>query len=567
MTWYKRKKRKIILAQLSEQQGKFIEAQELLAEVVKGSAFADNSYYVGGSVRDELMGKVPDDLDIVVEEDGGGIAFISYLSSVLKLDRPTISGKFQTASVIIKRDIRYFIDKLHSSETRIYHVANVKVEAVQSRKEKYSNSNNGEKSHKPEKVEYAPLSVDAKRRDLTVNTLLKKVTSGPSYGSTPEEISKSAWKKANSGEIRDIISEATNGERSGLQDIENGIIETPDDPDAVYADDATRIIRAVRFAAKYHDLGWKMTDEIKEGIRNNLHELNEQGVAMEQYKNELMKMLKSGKMFEAIMLMDEVGLLEIMLPELKALQGVEQDTTYHSEGDAFQHTMLAVKNLQEKHPDADPATYLAVISHDWGKAVTQEFAEDGRIRFYGHESESGPMVYDRLREMKFPNDIADKVKKLVEMHMVFKDVRKWSDKTKKNKLTKLMRELGDDWDSLLSVIDSDEKAAVPKSGEKDYQSQYVADEAEKVRQMKPPDKSLINGYEIKNLIENRMGIEIEMGAHIGEIKRLADDILLSNLEWLKEGENVAKQKVIDAIFGEYLPQVKQILGGDHGLVQ
>jgi len=552
MNWYKCKKRKIILAELTGEQGKFIEMQELLAEVVKGSPFENNSYHVGGSVRDELMGKVPDDIDMVVEAPNGGELLIEYIAKTLNLpDKPVVSGEFFTASVFVKNDIEYFIDKLHSSETRKYHVSGIKIEAVQSRKERYSGD-----GFKPSEVEYAPLTVDTKRRDLTVNTLLKKVSSGPSYGSTPEEISRSAWEKAKSGEIRDILSEATNGAKSGLDDIKNGTINTPDDPDVIYDDDATRMIRAIRFAAKYHDLGWKMTDEIRDGIKRNINLLEEKKIPKEQITKEFLKMLSYGKAYESILLMDELGMLEKVFPELKSLQGVAQSPDHHSEGDAFEHTMLAIKNLQENHPDSDAATYLAVIAHDWGKAVTQNFEENGKITFYQHEDESANLVDERLKSMKgMPTSVREKTVKLVKNHMRFNQVKTWNKKT----FIKFMREIGDDWDDLLAVMSSDERAAVPESGEKEYKYDYVKEQTKNLRDIQPPPKSVFNGGEIMSMFNIQNG-----GPMVGQIMKIADDILLSNLEWMKLDDKTRKENVKNALMSD--PRLQDIIGDNNDVV-
>lgn len=167
--WYFKTKNNIILSSLRKSDLPFVQAQVLLAEISK--KMTDNHplkgkcYYAGGAVRDELLGRIPKDLDIVVEYPQGGIVFAQYLSKLLNLREPVIFPKFGTAQLKLKNLNFDGVD---------YDVDNVDLEFVQTRKEQYQ-----EESRKPT-TSFGTLEEDVERRDLTVNSLLKKLQSGPS---------------------------------------------------------------------------------------------------------------------------------------------------------------------------------------------------------------------------------------------------------------------------------------------------------------------------------------------------------------------------------------------------
>ena len=348
------------------------------------------------------MGVIPKDIDITVEAENGGIKLAEYIARTLNLREPVIFPKYGTAKISLK--------------------SGVEVKFVATRKERYDNSYDRNPT-----VSFVTLVEDIERRDFTVNSLLKNVATG---------------------EILDITGK-------GISDIKSGFIRTHISPDIIFSEDPLRMMRAIRFSVKYD---WTMTDEVIDGIKRNVNRINI--VSKDRIKDELDKIIKANKAHVAIPLMDEVGLLELIVPEMFALKGVSQDGRHHSEGDAYVHTLMVIKNMEREYPEIGLSAVWAAIAHDWGKKQTQTF-DGAKIHFYGHEDVSSVLAEERMRDLKYPNEIVGKTKFLIKSHMRGHHADQWKDKA----FRKFFREMGDHCDDLLALLKADSLSSIPEGGE------------------------------------------------------------------------------------------------------
>jgi len=258
-------------------------------EVVAGVADRENveAYVIGGFVRDHIMGRVnPErDIDIVVLGDGPAMA--------------------RAVAREISRDIKVTVFRTFGTATFRYR--NSDIEFVGARKESYSSD-----SRKPS-VSPGTLEDDQKRRDFTINALAISLN------------------RDNPGEVLDPF--------GGIDDIRNGIIRTPLDPDATFSDDPLRMMRAVRFAAQ---LDFRIADETLTSIRSNAERIKI--VSAERITTELNKIMTTAKPSAGFLLLEQTGLLELILPEIARLRGVE-DKDGKGHKDNFHHTLKVLDNL------------------------------------------------------------------------------------------------------------------------------------------------------------------------------------------------------------------------------
>jgi poly(A) polymerase len=208
----------------------------------------------------------------------------------------------------------------------------------------------------------------------------------------------------------------------GREDLNAGIIRTIGDPEQRFAEDKLRMLRAVRFAARFEykidkaTLGaaWRLAAQIRQ-------------VSRERVRDELTKMLTEGRARRAFELLDVSRLLREVLPEISAMKGVEQPPQFHPEGDVFVHTLLLLEKLQA---GCSPTLAWGTLLHDVGKPPTFRVAPD-RIRFDGHVEVGLIMVADICRRLHFSNHDTDQILALVANHMRFADVQRMNESTLK----------------------------------------------------------------------------------------------------------------------------------------
>jgi tRNA nucleotidyltransferase/poly(A) polymerase len=227
-------------------------------------------------------------------------------------------------------------------------------------------------------------ALDAQRRDFTINGLMEDPLSG---------------------EIFDYV--------GGRADLASMTIRAIGDAHRRFQEDHLRMLRAARFAAR---LNFTIEEKTREAIRRQASSVRT--VSAERIRDELVRLLTEGGARRGLELLDELGLLAHVLPEVKAFQGVEQPPEFHPEGDVWAHVLL----MFEQMGTASLPLAFGVLLHDVGKPPTLRIAE--RIRFDGHAEVGALMAKDLLERLRFSKDDVERVTALVANHMKFKDVTK-----------------------------------------------------------------------------------------------------------------------------------------------
>ena len=217
-----------------------------------------------------------------------------------------------------------------------------------------------------------------------------------------------------SNEILDFV--------GGRADLSAGIIRAIGDPERRFGEDKLRMLRAVRFAARF---AYQIEPDTLAAIQKLASKIHQ--VSAERVREELTKMLTEGHARRAFQWLDTTGLLQQVLPEIAAMKGVEQPPQYHPEGDVFVHTLL----LLDKLPTGSSKTLAwGALLHDVGKPPTFRVAPD-RIRFDGHVDVGVKMAAEILRRLRFSNDDTDQILALVDHHMRFGQVQQMNQSTLK----------------------------------------------------------------------------------------------------------------------------------------
>jgi poly(A) polymerase len=238
---------------------------------------------------------------------------------------------------------------------------------------------------------------DVARRDFTINGMLLDPVSG---------------------EVLDYV--------GGRKDLEAGIIRTIGNPQHRFTEDKLRMLRAVRFAARFEYTIEPATFAAMQALADQIAV-----VSRERVRDELTRMLTEGHASRAFLMLDESGLLQFVLPEISAMHGVEQPPEFHPEGDVFVHTLLLLDNLPQPCP---PTLGWGALLHDVGKPATFRIAPD-RIRFDGHVDVGVKIAQAICRRLRFSNDDTEQILALVDNHMRFGDAMKMKEST----LKKFMR--------------------------------------------------------------------------------------------------------------------------------
>jgi poly(A) polymerase len=208
----------------------------------------------------------------------------------------------------------------------------------------------------------------------------------------------------------------------GRDDLQAGIVRAIGDPERRFAEDKLRMLRAVRFAARFDYTIDPATMSAIQKLAPQIHQ-----VSCERVREELTKMLTEGRARRAFELLDTTGLLPEVLPEIAAMKGVQQPPQFHPEGDVFVHTLL----LLEKLPlNGSKTLAWGALLHDVGKPPTFRVAPD-RIRFDGHVDVGVKMAAEICRRLRFSNHETDRILALVDNHMRFKDVQRMKQSTLK----------------------------------------------------------------------------------------------------------------------------------------
>jgi len=307
---------------------------------------------------------------------------------------------------------------------------------------------------RPDSVAFADARQDVLRRDFTVNGLLYDPLTG---------------------EVRDYV-----GARA---DLERQLIRAIGDPRARFLEDRLRLLRAVRFAA---NLGFAIEPLTFAALRELAPQIR--SVSAERIREELTKLLTRPGARRGLELLEESGLLAVILPEVAALAGVAQPPEFHPEGDVLVHTALALE-LFEALPEARRTATLAfaVLLHDIGKPATFVLAD--RIRFNEHEKVGAELAARVCRRLRFSNAETERIVALVEGHMCLKDVRKMRPATLKRLLAR------EEIEELLELYRIDCRASHGKLGKYEFARKMQAELSQ--AELKPP--RLLTGDDLRAL--------------------------------------------------------------------
>lgn len=335
----------------------------------------------------------------------------------------------------------------------------------------------------PEEITYTDdPELDARRRDFTINAM-----------------------------FFDPINERLLDFTNGQDDLSKRMLRTVGDPEMRFGEDFLRILRAVRFAVRF-DL--ELSADIPIAIRDNLAGLRK--LSVERIREELNKMLVGKKPDRALQMLADLGIMDEILPEISAMQGVEQPKEFHPEGDVFVHTVLMLRHMTW------PSVELAwsILLHDVGKPSTFSIGEDGVEHFYCHEHESAKIAEEILLRFKFSRKEISNIVESVGNHMRFAHVSEM----RKAKLKRLMA--SETFALQLELHRIDCISSHAKMDQYIFLLDKLGEEEEVVALPKP----LINGHD---LIE----LGISGGPVMGEILHRIADMQL-------EGELTTKEEAL-----------------------
>ncbi|MDH0660414.1 HD domain-containing protein [Empedobacter sp. GD03865] len=419
------------------------------------------TYVVGGFVRDYLLNRgQKKDIDFVTV--GNGILLAKELANKLGYtSQVSVFKRFGTA---------------------MFKYKDTDLEFVGARKESYS-----EDSRKPH-VEDGTLEDDQKRRDFTINTLAISMN------------------KENFGELIDPF--------NGVEDLNNKIIKTPLEPNVTYSDDPLRMMRAIRFAAQ---LDFEIEKKSFQAIIDNAERINI--VSFERVMDEFQKIMMTDKPSVGLLLLEQSGLMQHILPELVALKGIEE-VEGQKHKDNFYHTLEVVDNISVNTDNV--WLRWAALLHDIGKAVTKRFDKNVGWTFHSHEFVGSKMVLKLFRRLKLPLGPQVKyVQKLVMMSS--RPIAVVTDDATDSALRRLLFDAGEDFDDLITLCKADITTKNERKQKRFKQNFEVVEqkikdveERDKVRNFQPP----ITGEQIMKIFD------IQPGKEIGILKNAIKEAIL-----------------------------------------
>jgi poly(A) polymerase len=338
-------------------------AAEAVVERLRVESY--EAYFVGGCVRDLLLERQPADFDVATG---------AHPDAVLTMFPRTFAVGAHFGVILVA-------DELDGCEI-VTEVATFRSDGA------YSDG------RRPESVRFSESAEeDVVRRDFTINGMLLD----------PQ-----------TGNVLDFV--------GGRADLAAKLIRAIGDPVQRFEEDKLRMLRAVRFAARFD---FELESRTEAAIKRGATQIHQ--VSCERIRDELTRMLTEGRARRAFELLDRTGLLKEVLPEIDRLHGVQQPPEFHPEGDVWTHTMMLLEQLPA---NVSPTLAWGALLHDVGKPATFQ-PGPGRIRFNGHV-EIGIRIAEGIgRRLRFSNDESAQVAALVENHMRFGDVERMKSSTLK----------------------------------------------------------------------------------------------------------------------------------------
>lgn len=315
------------------------------------------AWIVGGCVRDLLLGRTPKDWDITTNATPEQIQGL--------FENTFYTNNFGTVGIVN--------DGVEDETLKV-------VEATPYRTEgKYSDA------RRPDSVQFSTnIEDDLKRRDFTVNAM--------------------AYNPAN-GQLMDLF--------GGIKDTSAGVLRAVGEPEERFAEDALRIMRAVRISA---ELGFAIEPNTKVAMRNSASQLDK--ISKERVRDEFVRILNSARPKDGLILAQNIGILKYIASELEAGMGVEQNQAHSF--DVFEHNLRSLQHAADKEWSFE--VRLSALFHDIGKPATRRWSDEKHDwTFHGHEVVGAKMTKKALEALKFPRETIDMTEKLVRWHMFFSD--------------------------------------------------------------------------------------------------------------------------------------------------
>lgn len=328
---------------------------EYFKEVSRGTKWEGHLYAVGGCVRDEILGSEIHDVDIAVDLPNGGVNFAMWLLRHRQLvEMPVLFRKFGTAKLRLRR----FPDE--------------EIEVVQTRAEKYT-----DKTSRCPEVVSGTIKEDCFRRDFTVNTLYRNIKTG---------------------EILDMTGR-------GVHDINEGLIKTPLDPYETFDDDPVRILRCLRFAARF---GWRVDDSTMEALRRSVGRLAI--VSRERWSAEFRKMLFGRNVRQSLGILNDVGGLKYMNPLMREMSETVPDGWEKS---LLDDAIDQVAKLEDEGVE-DEVKRLSAFFGNVGMLRAAVRDKSGAMRYPRHEHIGGLMTGRLLKQMGMDKSLAEYVRDIIQ---------------------------------------------------------------------------------------------------------------------------------------------------------
>ena len=412
-------------------------------------------YLVGGYIRDKILRRKSKDIDIVMEFDA--MDFARLFSKKYGYPPPVFYGKFGTAMVEIDR---------------------IKLEFATCRKESYA-----ENSRKPS-VYPATIYEDLARRDFTINAIAQNLLTG---------------------EILDPF--------EGKQDIKDRLIKTPIEPDKTFFDDPLRILRGIRFAARFK---FEIEKHTKEAMKKNVFRLKI--VSEERIADEILKMSEVFQPSRAFYLLEEIDALKIVLPEVSGLK--EEKAEYPCKA-LLPHTLKVLDNASLHTKNV--YLRLAALLHDVGKPKTFRI-ESGKVSFHRHEFVGERMAYKICGRLKIGSEETRFVGRLIRFHLRPHLLAKEGPTDKG--LRRFIREIGKGMKSLFCLAKADLTSQNPLRVKKALEK--LNDLEKRVKEINKRDKIssfklAIDGFTIMEVLG------IDSGKPVGYVKKYLENLIIDGV--------------------------------------